>query len=186
MDDLKDDEKISEVFPFNGAFNFKNEKQEEKAKNLNILKNKFIIKKPSRVFDIKKEIKLGRPKKNSIKKGKHNKFQKDNLIRRFKAQFIQNIYNYINLSFNINRNVNYKDAKPINVIQKISSYETKSISKFDNIKWLNSKIRDIFSQKVSTKFVYYESNYNNELIKVYILFINCSSNDIFFIYLFLI
>ena len=131
--------------------------------------DKFIIKRyrnTSPIFNIKKEIKLGRPKKNSNKQGKHDKFQRDNILRKIKAQLIQNIFNYINISFNCNRNYqNNINQKPINVIQRINSRDTKSISKFDNIKWLNSKISDIFSQKVTTKLVCYDSNYNNRLIK---------------------
>ena len=150
----------------------------KKEKNKNFLcrnpykknnEDKFIIKRyrnTSPIFNIKKEIKLGRPKKNSNKQGKHDKFQRDNILRKIKAQLIQNIFNYINISFNCNRNYqNNINQKPINVIQRINSRDTKSISKFDNIKWLNSKISDIFSQKVTTKLVCYDSNYNNRLIK---------------------
>ena len=134
----------------------------KKEKNKNFLcrnhykkanEDKFIIKKyrnSSPIFNIRKEIKLGRPKKNSNKQGKHDKFQRDNILRKIKAQLIQNIFNYINISFNCNRNYkNNINKKPINVIQKINSRETKTISKSDNIKWLNSKISDIFSQKVT-------------------------------------
>lgn len=166
-----DFEEISCLFPFN-IKNIKNFKEEERIKEKmgnnikNSYVNKFIIKKGNKIFDIKKEIKLGRLKKNSSKKGKHDKFQKDNIIRRFKAQFIQNIYNYINISFKSNKD--RKKRKPVNIIQKISSVDTKSISKLDNIKWFNSKIKSIFSQKISSKFVCYESNYNNKLIqKIY-------------------
>jgi len=158
----KDYEEILELSLYN---TIKNSKNEEKIKE--ILKNKyikkFIIKKSGNIFNIKKEIKLGRPKKNSNIKGKHNKFQRDNVIRKFKAQFVQNIFNYINLSFSCNTNANTQ--KPVNILQKICACDTKSISKYDNLKWLNSKIKDIFSQKVSSKFVCYESNYNDNLIK---------------------
>ena len=162
----KDIEEISGLFP--SIFKNNNIKEEERVKE--VLENKihnnyfkkFITKKTNRIFNIKKEIKLGRPKKNAIKKGKHDKYQKDNVIRRFKAQFVQNIFNYLNICFSCNSNHN---KKPINILQKICACDTKSISKNDNLKWLNSKIRDIFSQKISSKFVCYESNYNNQLIK---------------------
>ena len=164
----KDYEELYELFPYNKD-KIKEIKEEDKLKEIinkkrqnNYIK-KFIIKKPDRIFNIKKEIKLGRPKKNTFKKGKHDKFQKDNVIRRFKAQFVQNIYNFINFSFICNSN--HINSKPINILQKICACDTKSISKSDNLKWFNSKIKDIFSQKVSTKFVCYESNYNFNLIK---------------------
>ncbi len=165
----KDFEEIPGLFHFNinNRQNIKEEKNESFGNNIkNNYINKFIIKKGQKIFDIKKEIKLGRLRKNSLKKGKHDKYQQDNVIRKFKAQFLQNIYNYINLSFKYNKDSN--NRKPINIIQKISSIDTKSISKFDNLIWINSKIKTIFSQKISSKFVNFESNYNSKLIqKIY-------------------
>ena len=75
-----------------------------------------------------------------------------------------NISNYINISFLKNK----KSKKPIKILQKISASQTKSISKSDNLLWLDSKIRTIFSQKISSKIVIYKSNYNIKLIeKIY-------------------
>ena len=51
------------------------------------------------------------------------------------------------------------------MFQKISSCDTKSISKSDNMKWFHSKIKTILSQKISTKIVSYDSNYNDRLIQ---------------------
>ncbi len=71
--------------------------------------------------------KLGRIRKNLDKKGKHNKYQKDNIIMRFKVHLMKNITNYINSSFNINnRN---KNSKNINIIKKIQSDNIKQILK---------------------------------------------------------
>ena len=120
--------------------------------------NKFIIKKENKIFNIRKETKLGRPKNNSFQKRKHDKFQRDNIIRKFKAQFVQNLFDYINLSFKKNQDNLIGNKKPINIIQKINACETKSISKESNIRWLNSKIKDIFSHKISSKFVSFEPN----------------------------
>lgn len=117
----------------------------------------------NKIFNIKKIRKLGRIKNNSSKRGKHNKFQQDNIIRKFKSKLIRNIYNYINSSFNINDKHIYKTN--INYIKTISSKYTKSISKEDNINWLNSKIGEIFSQKVSTKIVSCDNDHNEKLIK---------------------
>ena len=164
----RDFEEISGIFPYN-IKSIKNFKEDEKIKEnvgKKIEKNyskRFIIRKPEKIFTIKKEIKLGRPKKNSFKKGKHDKFQRDNLIRRFKAHFFQNIYNYINISFKCN--IENNDKKIINMIQKISSCDTKSISKSDNMKWFHSKIKTILSQKISSKIVSHDSNYNDRLIQ---------------------
>ena len=127
--------------------------------------NKFVIKKSPQIFTIKKVLKLGRPRKNSSKKRKHNKFKLDNVIRKFKAKLIQNIYNYLNISFKRNQDNINNNKRIINIIQKINSKITKSISKSDNIKWLNTKISEVFSYNVSSKYVFYESNYNKKLIE---------------------
>ena len=143
---------------------------EIKKKEKNILK--FIVKKSIKnnkdpIFNIEKIIKLGRIKKNSNKKGKHNKYHRDNIIRRFKVFIMKNIYTYINNSFSCN-NINNKMYKKINFLKKISSFNTKSISKKDNTAWLNSKIKDIFSEKLTTKIVSFDSDYNKKLInKIY-------------------
>ena len=60
---------------------------------------------------------MERIKKNSNKKGKNDKFQKDN----------RNIYNYINNSFIINQN--QKENYKVNALKRISSFHEKSISK---------------------------------------------------------
>ena len=114
----------------------------------------------NRIFSINKVKKKGRIKKYRNKSGKHNKYQRDNIIRLFKVHLMNNIYKYINSSFKENQN------KPKNkkILQKISSKYIKSISKEDNIKWLNSKLSVVFSQNLSTKFVRYKSNHNEKVI----------------------
>ena len=162
------DEKSDFFCFFNIIPDTKNIKEDEKI--IKELNNKIennenkkykIRKKP--LFGIKKEKKLGRLKKYCTKISTHDKFQRDNVIRRFKALFIQNIYNYINISFKCNCNI--KGQKPINMIKKVSSYETKLISRKDNIKWLNTKIKNIFAKELSSKYNFYDSNYNINLIK---------------------
>ena len=124
---------------------------------------KYNIKDKSKIFNIKKCIKLGRKKKNSVKIGKHDKFHKDNLIRKFKVHLLKNAYNFLNSCFLIN--VNICSKKKINVIKKLSSFNIKTISKEDNIKWLDSKLKNIFSEKVSSKITHCETNFNQQLIK---------------------
>ena len=91
------------------------EREENEKENIINVKNrvnnnesspKFMVKKINKkqIFKVKKILKLGRIKKNSNKKGKHDKFQRDNIIRRFKVFLMRNIYNYINDSFIINTN----------------------------------------------------------------------------------
>ena len=78
-----------------------------------------------------------------------------------KVFLMRNIYNYINDSFIINTNKD-KNNK-INFLQRISSFNSKSISKKDNIKWLNSKIKDVFSENLK-KYICYDLDYNKKLI----------------------
>ena len=138
-----------------------------KKENLkNQKKIKFVVRndeKDNKIFSIKKKVKLGRIKRNSNKQGKHNKYYKDNIIRRFKVHLMNNIYDFINSSFKINEK--FKKHKQIKFIRKLSSYEIKLISKKDNIKWLNSSIKTVFSQKISTKISTFHSDYNKKLIK---------------------
>ena len=74
---------------------------------------------------------------------------------------MRNIFNYINKSFIINTNKDENNR--VNVLQRISSFNSKSISKQDNIKWLNSKIKDVFSENLK-KFICFDLDYNKKLI----------------------
>ena len=166
--------------PYNDSLNIsshlvlsKSFKQQESEKNVipenNINNNKFKDYIPNfstqnmknRIFIINKVKKLGRIKKNSNKKGKHNKLQRDNLIMHFKVNLMKNMFEYINSSFEINKT----SEKKINILQKISCKSIYSISKNDNVNWLKKKLKDLFSQNVSTKLVRYEKNYNEKIIK---------------------
>ena len=113
-----------------------------------------------RIFNINKVKKKGRIKKYRNKSGKHDKYQQDNIIRLFKVHLMNNIYKYINSSFKENQN----KPKKKKILQKISSKFIKSISKEDNIKWLNSKLSVVFSQNLSTKIIRYNSNHNEKVI----------------------
>ena len=114
----------------------------------------------NRIFSINKVKKKGRIKKHRNLSGKHNKYQQDNIIRLFKVHLMNNIFKYINSSFKENQNKPHKKK----ILQKISSKFIKSISKKDNIKWLNSKLSVVFSQNISSKIVRYKSNHNEKVI----------------------
>ena len=129
-------------------------------KNISYKQKKTFQTHKNLIFNIEKVLKLGRIKKNSKKIGKHDKYKRDNIIRRFKVFLIRNIFNYINNSFNINHK-----TKSLIRLKKISSIHTKTISKHDNILWLKSTIRDIFSQNLTTKIVSFDKDYNIKLIK---------------------
>ena len=176
------------------------EREEDENENiLNIKKrdynnksiSKFIVNKiyKKKIFKIKKILKLGRIKKNSNKKGKHDKFQRDNVIRRFKVFLMRNIYNYLNNSFIVN--VNKDENNKINILQRISSFNSKSISKKENIKWFYSKIKDVFSENLK-KFVCFDLDYNKKKInkviqegkeKKTIYILNKTIKEMWFVYI---
>ena len=114
----------------------------------------------NKIFTINKVKKKGRIKKYRNKSGKHDKYQQDNIIRLFKVHLMNNIYKYINSSFKENQNKQKKKK----ILQKISSKFIKSISKEDNIKWLNSKLSVVFSQNLSTKIIRYNSIHDEKVI----------------------
>ena len=146
--------------------NEKNSSDNIKNNNENKLDNIHRIYKKDKVFSIKKIKKLGRIKKNSHKKGKHDKYNRDNIIRKFKVKLMNSLYDYINRSFIINTN---RQTRKIKIIKKLSSKGTKSIKKEDNIKWFNSQIKNVFSQNISTKIAHYDLDYNSKLInKIYL------------------
>ena len=70
---------------------------------------------------------------------------RDNIIRLFKVNLMNNIYKYINSSLKENKNKPHKK----NFSKNFSKF-IKSISKEDNIKWLNSKLSVVFSQSPQT------------------------------------
>ena len=176
--DIKEEKNESEEKEDKKEYEEKEVKNEFEEKAQKIIKNnikidknenvvKFVIKKKNNsIFNIEKNIRLGRLKKNSSKIGKHNKFNTDNIIRRFKVQLTNSIYNYLNDSFEIN--LNRRPDKRVKVIKKISANLIKSIRKENNMAWLDSKIGDFFSNVISKRFVTYDDRYNKVMInKIY-------------------
>ena len=158
---ISDGDDSDQCFLGKGELNYNNDT--EKSNNIDF-KSKINIKRevPNIIFDIKKVPKLGRSRKTTLRKGKHNKLSQDNLIRRFKVKLINNIYEYINSLFNIN---NYgKSKKPIIILKKVNPSIGRSISKQDNIDWLNTTLKYFFSNNVSIKFSNYSYDYNEKLI----------------------
>lgn len=121
---------------------------------------KFVVKK--KIFKINKILKRGRLKKNSNKIGKHNKYKTDNIIRKIKVQLSRSIYNYLNASFEVNQNKS--PEKYVKVIKKISSHLIKDIKKVNTLDWLNSKVKDFFSKKISKRFYTCKDTYNEHTI----------------------
>ena len=129
---------------------------------------------------IKKEEKknsIGRKKKNDNSKCNHNKYIPDNIVKKIKNRIsdflIEFTNNLINSIYNIDEinkillNLNLHKFKLKNqkkIIKKIEhKFSANLTKKEDNLKLLNSTLKEYLSNKISTKYVNYKEN-QNELI----------------------
>ena len=130
--------------------------------------------KNNKIFNIvkimKKSNKKGRLYKNAIKKHYyryHDKFKEDNIIKKIKTSFIKKTMNYINKEYGIYLN-KHKIRKIEKLIRRITPANSVRIKKENNLKWFDSKLKDIFSQKISSKYSKYNGDYNKKQIdKIY-------------------
>lgn len=122
--------------------------------------------KKQKIFEIiKMNKKIGRIKKNSIYKGKHDKLSEDNIIRKIKRRFHEKLRLYINEQY---RNYCLKNKylkSTDNWLKKISPKISCQIKKKDNLKWFKSKIFEIFSENISSKYTAHPLNSNKLKIK---------------------
>ena len=129
--------------------------------------------KKQKIFKIyKMNKKIGRIKKNSCFIGKHNKLSEDNIIRKIKRRFLENVRLYIN-----NEYKNYYLEKKVNInnnnwLKKITPKFSIQIKKKDNIKWFNSKIFEVFSENLSLKYSSHYLDSNKKIFKNYYLQMN--------------
>ena len=137
-----------------------------KAENKIYLDNNNDINK-KKLFTIytKEKPLLGRKKKFEKNKGKHNKFSDDNLSRKVKHLVIRSIMNYINEKIE-----SLYDGKISNKILKAKfltlNKKQKFISDVDyNKDFLNKKIGNILSDKISKKYTTHKEDHNKTLVK---------------------
>ena len=129
--------------------------------NLSIKKDIFFIEKGKK----RNKKKKGRISNEDAKiySGKHNKCSEDNLIKKVKVHFVESCFNYLNFSYQIST-----DDKNKVLLYKINSEETKKTNKTDILKWLDKKLKDIFSHKNSKRCSTKEEFHNkNEIQKIY-------------------
>ena len=109
--------------------------------------------------------KIGRIKKNSLLKGKHNMLSEDNIIRKIKRRFIEKLRLYINIEYkNFLFEKNLKKKKIINWLKKVDPKVSKKIKKEENLKWFKSKIYEIFSENISLRYSGYPTDINKKKI----------------------
>ena len=125
--------------------------------------------KKKKIFDITKVNKrLGRLKKNSNIKGKHNKLAEDNIIRKIKGRFTENLRLYINEEYKNYRTKKKKVTNRKNWLRKINPKLSRTIKRTDNIKWFNLKLYELFSDNLSTKYTTHNIDSNKQKIKNFI------------------
>ena len=93
--------------------------------------------------------------------GKHNRFCEDNIIRKIKGRFHEKCRIAINNEYRkylINNNIDLK--KENDLLQRITPKVSRKIKKDENLKWLRSRIYQVFSEEVSVKCSLYKSDHN--------------------------
>ena len=119
--------------------------------------------------EIKTKPLLGRKRTNSGEVGEHTKYAQDNMIRKFKPYFKDSLKDLINLNIkkyirfpnNIFNGKNYKKLEILNINQE----QVKDISVEMNKQFLEKKIKDFFSVKISGNYNNYPENFNELLIE---------------------
>ena len=122
------------------------------------------IKNNKKLFTISTKPLLGRKKKFEKNKGKHNKFSDDNLRKKVKHLVIRSVMNYINKKIESS----YNDKINNKIIQiKFLTLNKKQKSNSDvdyNKDFLNKKIGDILSDKISKKYTNHKEDHNKTLV----------------------
>ena len=155
-------------FNFSSLFNSTNFKSDSnKFKDIDLTTNEQKNKKKGKIFKILKDNKnRGRIRNNSNLVGKHNKFSEDNIIRKFKGRFTEKCRVYINKEYKAFFLTNEHEAKKEKILlQRISPELSRKITKDDNLKWLKTKLYQVFSEDVSGKCSLYDLDYNKQGIK---------------------
>jgi hypothetical protein len=119
--------------------------------------------------------KIGRIKKNSGLVGKHNKLSEDNIIRKVKRRFHENVRLYINREYNKYCLEKKNNANITNWLKKINPNISSQIKKEDNLKWFNLKISEVFSEDVSLRYASHNLDVNKQNIQK-ILSLNEANN----------
>jgi hypothetical protein len=120
----------------------------------------------SKIFEIKKEKKFlgGKRKRNIIyiRKAKHTKFEKKNILTKIKKKVYNNYLKLINKNIKDSPDEEIKKRKI--KLRKINNSMMEVSSKKDNLELLEMKMKDILSQPLSDKFKNIDKNYNKKEI----------------------
>ena len=105
----------------------------------------------NQIFKIKKAKKQGRRKLGKIysNEPRHDKFSKDNIIKKIINHFIQSTLNYINEKYNEFLKNNNRRSQPL--LHKIINTTSKFVTKKKISKLFKAKARDLFTMDISKR-----------------------------------
>ena len=113
---------------------------------------------------------FGRKKKDSNEKGIHDKYSSDNIIRKCKAVLLQIISNFINNKikdiYRYDRNYSIRRSG----LKKMNQFQVVNSNVKYNQQFIYKKLKDIFSEKISSRCTTYSEEHNKQLI-------NCLLNE---------
>lgn len=118
---------------------------------------------------------IGRKRKNSGIKGKHNEYSEDNMIRKFKNRIEKGLLGIINPIIkekDLNVNIRGKQYK-IKEILKINNKEKIDTSVSVNKRLLNKQIREFFYTDIGGNYSGHPKDYNKFIIDVLYNSDNC-------------
>ena len=162
----------------------------KRKKIFNIFKEKKKQKPIIKIIGRKKKIDISRNGNDDYDNNKeyHSKMKEDNLIQKIKVVFVNSSMNFIN-----KRHKNYKikiNQKYERLVYKIKSEFAQVIKKDENLKFLQTSIRDLFSSDLSEKYSkqikdfnrnqiaqLYRDNKEKEVIEILDKTVNCLLND---------
>ena len=151
---------------FNTIFNenCQEDNQSLKIANFTIFGEKSELPLPLFEQDNSKNKKQGRKKKESKEQGNHNKYTSDNIIRKCKTILINLLFNLINKKIKeiFRKEKGYVSTKKR--LMKMSQTQIANSSVKYNQSFLNKKLKDIFSENLSTRCSNYPINHNKNLI----------------------
>jgi hypothetical protein len=143
----------------------------EKKTIINVIKKKkiyFYIKKRSnkrgRLSNAYKE-------KHKYIKPDHDRSRNDNIIRKLKTSFTTEILKFVNLIYVKEYQELHKDSKKPQMnkgftwLKKISKASITKIRTVENLKWLNTKLKDYLSSEVSRKNKQFKVGHNAKEIQ---------------------
>ena len=145
----------------NSNENYNGEKNIKKAKKKQDKSKIFWIEKID-----KKKKNMGRRKKEKKYKTKasHNKFNKDNIVRKIKIHFLNAGIKYINKKYNEFQKLRLKRTKQ-KFLQKLEKKYTDYLTKKEEKIFLSKKLNEILSGTVSKRCKNHNKDYNKKNIK---------------------